>query len=84
MSEINGQVEVMVNSTPGTIQYLDEKIELCAITGVTASLIARKQGISRRLTATRLALDAAYVSATPEVFPIQILTPMFMKNLARN
>jgi len=56
--DINDEPEVMATSSIGTICYQDEKLKLSAITGVTASLLARKQGFAGRLTATRLALDA--------------------------
>ncbi|MDP8200995.1 MAG: GNAT family N-acetyltransferase [Candidatus Tenebribacter burtonii] len=56
--DINDEVEVMATSSNGSIRYQDEKLKLSAITGVTASLLARKQGFAGRLTATRLALDA--------------------------
>jgi len=56
--DINGEAEVMACSSHGTIRYQDEKLKLSAITGVTASLLARKQGFAGKLTATRLALDA--------------------------
>jgi len=56
--EINGDAEVMATSSGGIIRYLSEELKLSAITGVTASLMTRKQGIAGRLTATRLALDA--------------------------
>jgi len=56
--DINDEAEVMTTSSDGSIRYLDEKLKLCAITGVSVSLMARKQGFAGRLTATRLALDA--------------------------
>ena len=56
--DVNGKAEVMATSSIGTIRYQDEKLKLSAITGVTASLLARKQGFAGKLTATRLALDA--------------------------
>ena len=56
--EVDGDAEVMATSSDGIIRYLNEELKLSAITGVTTSLMARKQGIAGRLTATRLALDA--------------------------
>ena len=56
--DVNGKAEVMATSSIGKIRYQEEKLKLSAITGVTASLVARKQGFSGKLTATRLALDA--------------------------
>ena len=56
--DVDGDAEVMVTSSNGIIRYLNEELKLSAITGVTTSLMARKQGIAGGLTATRLALDA--------------------------
>jgi len=58
VSDINDQAEVFATSSNGSIRYQDETLKLCAITGVSASLLARKQGFAGKLTATRLALDA--------------------------
>lgn len=55
---INNEAEVMVVSSQGTIRYLETDLKLSAITGVTASLLARKQGYAGKLTATRIAIDA--------------------------
>ena len=55
--DVNGKAEVMATSSEGTIRYQEDTLKLSAITGVTASLLARKQGFSGKLTATRLALD---------------------------
>jgi predicted acetyltransferase len=55
--DINDQAEVFATSSAGTIRYQEESLKLSAITGVSASLLARKQGFAGRLTATRLALD---------------------------
>ncbi len=57
--DINDHAEIYATSSDGSIRYQDEQLKLCAITGVSASLLARKQGYAGRLTATRLALDAA-------------------------
>ncbi|NQT65183.1 MAG: sterol carrier protein domain-containing protein [FCB group bacterium] len=56
--DVNGEAEVTANSSIGTIRYKDEKLKLSAITGLNASLLARKQGFAGKLTAARLALDA--------------------------
>lgn len=56
--DVNGEAEVMTNSSIGTIRYQNETLTLSAITGVIASLLARKQGFASKLTAIRLALDA--------------------------
>ena len=57
--DIDNHAEVFATSSNGSIRYQNEQLKLCAITGVSASLLARKQGFAGRLTATRLALDAA-------------------------
>jgi predicted acetyltransferase len=59
VTDINDEAEVMATSSNGTILYQEEVLKLSAITGVAASLLARKQGLAAGLTATRLALDAA-------------------------
>jgi len=55
---INGEPEVMALSSNGSITYLDQQLDFAAVTGVATSLLARKQGLAGRLTATRQALDA--------------------------
>lgn len=56
---LKDQVEGYVNSTPGHIQYLDEELSLQAVTAVTISRIARKQGIASKATAEVIAESAA-------------------------
>ena len=56
--EIDDEAEIMVNSSVGSIRYLEESLTFSAITGVVASLKVRKQGLSGKLTAIRMALDA--------------------------
>ena len=56
---LKDQVEGYVNSTPGHIQYLDEELSLQAVTAVTISRIARKQGIATKATAEVIAESAA-------------------------
>ena len=56
---LKDQVEGYVNSTPGHIQYLDEELSLQAVTAVTISRIARKQGIASKATAEVVAEAAA-------------------------
>lgn len=56
---LKNQVEGYVNSTPGHIQYLDEELSLQAVTAVTISRIARKQGIASKATAEVIAESAA-------------------------
>ena len=49
--ELNGEAECLATSVPGTFRYLNEDLCLSAITGVTTSRVARKQGFAGRLTA---------------------------------
>ncbi|KAA3658670.1 MAG: GNAT family N-acetyltransferase [Chloroflexi bacterium] len=58
VAEVNGEAECLVHSTPGVFRYQTEDLALSAITAVTTSRIARKQGFARRLTAQRIAEDA--------------------------
>lgn len=59
VAEINGEAECLVSSMPGKIRYLDKDLSLSAVTAVTTSRIARKQGLAKRLTARLIAMDAA-------------------------
>ncbi|MBD3278476.1 MAG: GNAT family N-acetyltransferase, partial [Candidatus Aegiribacteria sp.] len=59
VADLNGAVAALVNSTPGTVRYLDRDIKLSAVCGVTAGYTARKRGLAGRLTAELMALDAA-------------------------
>ena len=59
VGEANGIPECVALSAPGTIRYLQEDLRLCAITTVATSLVARKLGLAKRLTAQMIALDAA-------------------------
>ena len=56
--ELNGEAECLVVTTEGTIRHLKTDLPLCAVTGVTTSRVARKQGFAGRLTARAIA-DAA-------------------------
>jgi predicted acetyltransferase len=58
VAAIDGEAECLVHCTPGTMRYQSEKLELAAVTAVTTSRIARKQGFAGRLTAEALARDA--------------------------
>ena len=58
VADIDGKVEAYVNSTPGKYQYLDEELELQAITAVMVSRIARKKGIASKITAKAIADQA--------------------------
>ncbi len=59
VGEIDGEAECLVCTAPGDIRFLTEDLPLSAVTGVTTSRIARKQGLAGRLLAQALALDAA-------------------------
>lgn len=52
---LDGTAECMVHTVPGSIRHLDRSLSLCAVTAVTTSRIARRQGFARRLTALQLA-----------------------------
>ena len=54
VAELNGEAECFVITTNGTIRHLMDDLPLCAVTGVTTSRIARKQGLAGRLTARAL------------------------------
>ncbi len=56
---LDGEVEAVAHSTPGFMHYDGSELPLCAVTGVTVSRVARKQGFAARLTAESLALGAA-------------------------
>ncbi|MFX1533258.1 MAG: GNAT family N-acetyltransferase [Promethearchaeota archaeon] len=58
VAEINGEAECMVNSAPGTINYLNEKLTFSGVTGATTSRIARKRGLATKLMAQLVAEDA--------------------------
>jgi len=59
VAEANGAPECVVNTMPATMRYLDEDLPFSAVTSVTTSRVARKQGRASRLTARAVALDAA-------------------------
>jgi hypothetical protein len=58
VAEVAGAAECLVLSMPGHIRYLDESLPFSAVTGVTTSRVARKQGLAGRLTARLIAEDA--------------------------
>ncbi len=59
VADLNGVAECLAVTTPATLRYLDEDLRLSAVTAVTTSRIARKQGLAKRLTAALVAADAA-------------------------
>jgi hypothetical protein len=59
VAEVHDSAESLVLTTPGTMQYLDDRVPFVGVTGVTTSRVARKRGLAKRLAALSLALDAA-------------------------
>jgi len=59
VAEIQGTAECLALSMPGSIRHLDETLPFSAVTGVTTSRVARKQGLAGRLTAQLIAEDVA-------------------------
>jgi len=59
VKDIRDTAECLVLTTPGSIQYLNEKLTLCAVTSVTTSRIARKQNFASQLTSCALAEAAS-------------------------
>jgi hypothetical protein len=59
VAEINGEAECLVLTTPSTMRYLDRDLAFSAITSVTTSRVARKQGLASRLTALAVAADSS-------------------------
>lgn len=62
---IDNEPEVFVTMAPGTMRYLNEELPFAAVSGVTVSHIARKQGYAKRLLAHALvesACDGALVA----------------------
>ncbi|GAB4575933.1 MAG: hypothetical protein Kow0077_29900 [Anaerolineae bacterium] len=58
VAEINGAAECLAAAMPGHIRYLDETLSLAAVTAVTTSLVARKKGLAKRVTAALVAREA--------------------------
>lgn len=56
---LDGTAECQVHTVPGTMNHLDQPLKLCAVTAVTTSRVARKQGFARVMTAQQLAAGAA-------------------------
>jgi len=59
VGEMDGSVECMVTTDPGTIRHGSRDLPLVGVTGVTTSRVARKRGLAGRLTARVLADWAA-------------------------
>ena len=59
VADLNDEAECLAVATPAILRYLDEDLRLSAVTAVTTSRIARKQGLATRLTAALVAAEAA-------------------------
>ena len=59
VAELEGGIECMVLTAPGTIRYLEEDLPLCVVSGVTTSWAGRRRGLAKRLAALALARAAA-------------------------
>lgn len=57
VGELHGEAESLVVSTEGSFRYLDQELKLSAVTGVTTSRVARKQGFAGKMTAQLIAED---------------------------
>ncbi len=57
--ELNGAAECMALSAPGIFRHLTADLAMSAVTSVTTSRVARKQGFAKKLTAQLIAADAA-------------------------
>lgn len=56
---LDGEAEAATHRSPGVIRYQEVDLPLCAITAVTTSRVARRNGFASRLTANALAAGAA-------------------------
>lgn len=59
VARIDGEPECAVLSASGEIRHVDQDIPFAAVTSVTTSHVARKQGLASRLTARAIAKDAS-------------------------
>ena len=57
--DLNGSIECLVISVPGTLLYKKNRISLSAVTSVTTSRLIRGQGIAGKVLASRISSDAA-------------------------
>lgn len=62
VAELRGNAESMAFTAPGNLRYQRENLELCAVTGVLTSTIARRLSCATRVTAEAIA-DAAEAGA---------------------
>lgn len=59
VAELNGQAECFVTSIQGDFKYQKKLLPFSCISGVTTSLVARKQKLAGRTTAKKIADDAS-------------------------
>lgn len=59
VADVGGQAECLVHRTPGSIRHEDTDLPLCAITAVTTSHVARRQGLASALMVEALQAGAA-------------------------
>ncbi len=57
VADINGEAECLVCTAPGTLAHQSELLPGSMVTGVTTSLVARKQGLALKLTAAAVVQD---------------------------
>ncbi len=55
VAKLNGEAECCVITSPGDLQYLDERLPFSCIHAVATSRVARQQGLAARLTARAIA-----------------------------
>lgn len=58
VAEINGEAECLVMAGSATLRHLESDLPLSAITGVTTSYVARRQGLAGRMLAQMVASEA--------------------------
>ena len=58
VAEVNGEVEFLASTSPGSIRYLEEDLVFSGVTAVTTGCVARKLGIAKRVTSLAIAADA--------------------------
>ncbi|NNC75266.1 MAG: GNAT family N-acetyltransferase, partial [Acidimicrobiia bacterium] len=51
---VDGHAEAFGHWAPGSVWYVDRPISLCAVTAITTSRVARRQGLATALTARAL------------------------------
>ena len=59
VTDINGEAECLVTTTPGTLRYLKEELPFSCVATVATSRIARQRRLAKGLTALAVAADVA-------------------------